>query len=111
MQRRSEKCILLDQEEFKKGYFDDFGQFKEHKGKLFEAKTELMPVETSVAFPATQVLALLHITSNIMSFQFVKPDSSFVEFPEKREDTAVPSFVCVSFREGARVKRPSDERL
>ena len=62
-------------------------------------------------FPPLKSLSCCTPYPNIWSFQFVKHDSSTVKFPQEREDGAVPSFVCVSFREGARVKGASDHGM
>lgn len=41
-------------EELKKGYFDDFGEFKVHKGKVFEADAGMTTVTDSKPFPSMQ---------------------------------------------------------
>jgi len=39
----------------KKGYFDDFGEFRKHKGKLFLADGDLSDERNSNTFPTTEV--------------------------------------------------------
>jgi ATPase complex subunit ATP10 len=69
-----------------RGYFDDFRDFRDSKGKVFHATQRLIPASAAPAFP---------------QFQAVAADGTPQAFPPTGADAPAASLVCVAFRAGA----------
>ena len=70
-----------------RGYFDDFKDFRDKKGKVFYAQDRLTPAAESLPFPAILPVAA---------------DGAETPFPPAAAAAAPPaSLVCVAFRAGA----------
>lgn len=69
-----------------RGYFDDFRDFRDSKGKVFQAPQRLIPASAAPIFPSIEPLAA---------------DGTPHPFPSVGPDAPAASLVCVAFRAGA----------
>ena len=68
------------------GYFDDFRDFRDSKGKVFQAPARLIPASAAPLFPSIEAVAA---------------DGNPISFPSMGPNAPATSLVCVAFRAGA----------